>query len=288
MFNSSSPLACRLRPTGSLSQAAASVPRSGVAAIGSTSFLCAGVRDRIRAGALPDAVLDRRRIPNAQNRRAACRDVLLETAARDSHPRGRQNRKGSGEGRQRQRRPSRATVALRCLVAVVRLIFLFSLLRRRNRGPRGSCCGPWELQCRPPTAPLSARADSTRNLSWASMGCWFLAEEAFSLSPGVWSMLDALAQTSGCGKLGKPLQLMPWLRLDKGRIRHTDTRRLVIHVAPAWPGLCLQKDAPTRNLVAHLTLAGRCICMKPIAASHSYPPIRLAINNALKHAAAAP
>lgn len=41
-------LACSFRPTGSLSQAAASVPRSGVAAIGSISFLCAGVRDRIR------------------------------------------------------------------------------------------------------------------------------------------------------------------------------------------------------------------------------------------------
>jgi hypothetical protein len=40
----------------------------------------------------------------------------------------------------------------------------------------------------PADGTLSGRADSTRNLSWASMGCWFLAEEAFSLSPAVWSM----------------------------------------------------------------------------------------------------
>jgi hypothetical protein len=70
-----------------------------------------------------------------------------------------------------------------------RAAHFFSLHETESRLPRGICCGPWELRCRPPTAPLSARADSTINLSWACMGCsLFLAEEAFSLSPAVWSM----------------------------------------------------------------------------------------------------
>lgn len=167
-------------------------------------------------------------------------------------------RKGGPEGKWR-RAPAVAEPRDRCSAlhgGGREAHFFFLPVATTKPRPEGHLLRAVGVAVPPADGTLSARADSTRNLSWACMGCsLFLAEEAFSLSPGVWSMLDALAQTSGCGKLGKPLQLMPWLRLDKGRIRHTDTRRLVvIHVAPAWPGLCLQKDAPTRNLVAlHLT-----------------------------------